>query len=1650
MLVQARIDTRYEIKEILGQGGMGVVYKAYDSQRKGYVALKTMKDAADPAALELFAQEWRTLANISHPNIVDVLNSGEFEEQGDRKPYFVMPLLPGRTLDKLIRDSNHRLTVQRVVEILVQACRGLQAAHAGGLIHRDLKPSNLFIMNDDSVKIIDFGMVHLVDVRRSVTGLKGTLQYMAPEQLELKEVTTATDIFSLGVVAFEALTGRKPFDRGNEGATAQAIRYEFPPPISEFNPAVSKVLAQVVAKAIAKGPWNRFQSAREFGEFLQKAVKGDAIEAFEAVRIQPRIERARRALSEGDCEYAGEILNELQLEGHVDSEITLLLEKTKEMTRNKIIYQLLDSARTRLQEEEYPLAWQKVQEALQRDPGNREAQALQAEIETRRSDQQMDKWRQLVHQHLHNHAFMQARHAIEEIRKIGRQELEIAELAALVDRNEKEFQKACDDKEQQFQSAIRAYDSGEISTAISKLEKILELEGSAPGFNLPGRDQVYRETYNKIHSEWEAVHHAVAEIEKIILAGDLARAAEMSSEQAAKYPNDFGLQALRLKVEDLQRQEKSAYIAEIGRRIDSEPDLDKGVKYLDEALARYPKEPHFQELSTSHRKRRDLVNSIVAKARQYEEQTLVNEALGQWNTLRSIHPQYPGLDYEIERVQKRCEQQMRDDARQGWVNQIDQLLQSSDYNHAHELATEVLSAFPGDHELQTLERLAHEGRERSSEAAVLLKQAQILCLEKRFPEAINLLRRASLLDPNSTTIRAFLADGLAGHAQVLMASDWRQAEALIQEALQLIPSHALAKSIRPSILLAKRMECIDRCVAEARALQAEGAISGALAKVQQGLVLYPTDARLLQLQNTLRNTTAEQERVRRSRDLEELKQLSTDVRHTSDQTSLTALLDRSILLSQLHPQDNEFSAVVSDIQRHIKLDGQARNKNSASNAASSEEATAIFSILPRTQSQIVKSDRVPWWIRGGSVARTRVRVLRVWMVSHLWVPLWRIAQSFSGSFTSPMARFKQSRIGRLSWTLKAALTLITLTVATLAILFLLPSRNQDVVRPGPPSPQLFPVTFTVNVPGTSFRVNGKQIEGSAANLKPGVYTVVASKEGYKNIDRHFTINGAATVPLNLEPEPQAIHISADLPSGKVFLDGSEIGSLQDGTLIHNFTGSGTHVLRIVGARAEICSVTFEAQPGKLARLAAPPLSRTVPVAVVSNLGRRALVYSSEPGIRATLNGGDFQKVPLTGLEFTLLRSDNELTFDDGKNPVKVPVEPGNAPVLSIRAGIIIKGTLVVEVNVDGAEVYVNGRKSSRPARAGKWMAQLEPGDYKVRVALDGYSSDAIEQRITVAAGKSVPAKFALKRLVTTAFLRVEGGTEEAEILVDGREIGKLDTTGSLVAKPIAPDADHIIRIQRENYEPSELKRHASVRQTINLTGADARLKPFGTLVFDVQPADAYVTFHRRGEPSRKLGDKTLHVAEGTYTVRGAAEGYNPVEKDVVISSGQRQTIPVILTRKTEAALPQPPPRAEITDLFVPSKTWKADEDGYWLHEGPLWFKQAYFSHIFQIQRAKKSFGRQEKIRWQISTQDDNFLEFEVDGTNFLKREVLSGKRGEWVKLAHGLGQGEFYRLQITVEPEQVTIVIGKVKDTIQRKIQGRTGFTGKLQLKLVQ
>ena len=148
---------RYELREELGKGGMGIVYRAWDSVMQRDVALKTILDIDNPQLVDMFYKEWGVLASMIHSNVISIYDVGEFEHEGSRKPFFVMPLLPGATLDKLIRDGSPRLNVDNVVAMIEQAARGLQAAHEHALVHGDIKPSNIFVLDDDT----EIGRAHV-------------------------------------------------------------------------------------------------------------------------------------------------------------------------------------------------------------------------------------------------------------------------------------------------------------------------------------------------------------------------------------------------------------------------------------------------------------------------------------------------------------------------------------------------------------------------------------------------------------------------------------------------------------------------------------------------------------------------------------------------------------------------------------------------------------------------------------------------------------------------------------------------------------------------------------------------------------------------------------------------------------------------------------------------------------------------------------------------------------------------------------------------------------------------------------------------------------------------------------------------------------------------------------------------------------------------------------------------------------------------------------------------------------------------------------------------------------------------------------------------------------------------------------------------
>jgi len=248
---------KYEILNPLGSGAMGVVYLARDPIIDRIVAIKVLSPSLVENARqrERFYQEARTAGKLRHPNIVVIFDCGE--DQG--VPYIVMEYLEGEDLRDLI-GSELAWSLEHKLDFIGQICRGLSHAHEKNVVHRDVKPGNMRVLPDGSAKIMDFGIARLSDSTQTQSGaILGTVAYMAPEQCQSSTITAATDIWSVGVVLFELLTGRRPFEADNNIAVIHKIVTDTPPPLSRYLPNCSPELEQLVSRALAKDPATRYQ-----------------------------------------------------------------------------------------------------------------------------------------------------------------------------------------------------------------------------------------------------------------------------------------------------------------------------------------------------------------------------------------------------------------------------------------------------------------------------------------------------------------------------------------------------------------------------------------------------------------------------------------------------------------------------------------------------------------------------------------------------------------------------------------------------------------------------------------------------------------------------------------------------------------------------------------------------------------------------------------------------------------------------------------------------------------------------------------------------------------------------------------------------------------------------------------------------------------------------------------------------------------------------------------------------------------------------------------------------------------------------------------------------------------------------------------------
>lgn len=1595
---RTNLKERYELRDVIGRGGMGVVYRAFDTLMSREVALKTIIDVGNSASADLFYKEWSILATMVHPNVIGIYDIGEFEEEGMKKPFFVMPMLPGAALDRLIRDGSPRLTAENVVNIIDQACRGLHAAHELGLVHRDVKPSNIFVMDDDSVKIIDFGIARIASTE-SKTSVKGTLFYLAPEFLDSKPPTPLSDQFALAVAAYEALTRRRPFDGASDSEVFDAIRRHSPPPASELNPNVNYAISQVIHKAMAKQPYHRFLTIREFGDALQKARRNEPLDLFDNSKIKPRLEKARLSFEQGDYNFALEILAELETEGRLDQEVGLLRRQVDQAAKHTRIRQSLDSARRFFEAVEYPLALRKIQEALDLDPEDTDALSLKAQIERERREKKIEEWIQIAHQHLDNQAFAQAKEALNNVLKLKPNDTVALALVAEVGRCEREVLQVREEKSRLYQSAMQAWDKGDVTSALSKLENLMKLDRDLSDADA-GRTGTYHVFYNQVQSEHNSIKNDYEEAKRNLEGQNFEAAMATCRQYLSKYPNHALFQALKFDIDERQRQALSAVIAETDRRVEGEADLHRRVGILEEALKAYPGEQHFERALKVVRDKRDLVNSIVSKARYFEERGQFNEALDQWQILRSIHERHPGLGFEIERLMKKRDQQAHENAKAMWVQQTDRCLEAGDYERAVRTVESALAEFPGESDLLELSNVANKGRARAAEALQMLSRARELSEKGSLEASLEPLRQAAELDSRNTVIRTVLVNSLLEDSRRLMQiPDWDAVEVRLKELLALDPNHAGAQSLASEIADRKREEFVSLCITHARRLQAEGDISRALAVVAQGLQAYPNDSRFEQLQATLQR-------------------------------------------AQANPGDTTKSGEVAIAQPLPPAVSAPPTQVAASAPTAQFSATMVFGAMPVQTPPARPAPPPPPPVSAFSATATQGAAPAQPPPPVAVTPVTpRVSPPPPAKPAKPPKPPTEAKTPTVSsknllYAGAGVAAVVVMVVAGVVIA----RKLHPPPAPKPIAAATFKVILRTSVEGAAITVSkvtagglvdAKQCGPSMCDLQlpPGNYRADATLTGYQNATKDFAITAgvpAEEVRLMLEVPPAQISLSTDLTDGTLSVDGGPANQIQGAETEVKSLVPGPHTLEIQSTSAK-AKLALNFTSGALPTLTEKIQAQGINAVVITRYGQQAMVYSNTEGIAVTLDGKPQGTVGAAGQELKdLIPGPHVVEMTIKGSNHKIPFE--SSATSGIVASLLTErnvGSVRINTGDDDVAIYFNGQKYKRATTRGRLLVYLAPKQYVVRVEKQGLW--AADQNVDVRRGEE--AQLTFKLIPAKGTLEVRGAPAGTDVLVDGTKIGSAQD-GTFSSPGIEP-GKHLVALRKDGFRPIQVEHVFEPGKPFAMDGA--LQSALGSLKIEVSPGGIeglQIRLRREGDTERTVPEGVQNLPEGTYRVSGSAPQYQEDAKTAIVAVGRPATATLVLKRIPQTQQqPQQQPKSPGGFTMEDWGKTGAPSLSNWTREGNVYVKRGGDFVMSPINPAAGKYTftaivmNGKRLEWVVNYHDDkNYDLFQMDDKNLVRTQVVNGKKGPSFKSPHSIKiniNKDYFQVKITVTPNSI-------------------------------
>ena len=675
---------KYDIIEVIGRGGMGVVYKANDPHLDRTVAIKMITSgfAENPAQLKRFFVEAKSLASLVHPNIVTVYDLGDYSGN----PYLVMQYLEGEDLDSVLA-SRRSLSLLDKMNVIIQVCEGLSYAHRRNVVHRDIKPANIMLCSDGSIKIFDFGIAKVGDqnVTKSASQIVGTLYYMSPEQVNGVTVDGRTDLFSTGVVLYQLVTGHLPFEGESTTTTLLKITREPPPPLRNFLTVYPPELEAILLRALAKDRDDRYQSADELALDLRQ-LQGHLKQEL----IARNMEEVALLMERSDLQKARErLVQVLRIDQQNTKANQLLREVQLRIQKEEIQVQvgrLRDRAAEALAHEQFQAAQEALDRGLALDKNNTDLQRLREEV--RQAMARAEKLHSALKAAETAHAegrLDAAKVAVEEALALAPEDSQAKSLYRMIHREWVERA-----RQQQIENYVatarQEIAARRFTAALEILHQAQTLDPDAPQVQALVDSALSGQTQERRRREIEEISRR---IEEALNQDDHESACREASEGLGRFPGDRTLLRL-LGIAEKQRQ------------------VAERKKFVDDQLANARK---------------------LMQEKRYEELQQSLEA-----TLAEMGPE-PRLESLLGVVQENIQQERAEQHKAECFERVNQFLQNQEYEEAAAVLEDLAKERTDDVEIgEFIERIKSEKAEMVQAAIKRAQQVSSLDLRYRILE----------------------------------------------------------------------------------------------------------------------------------------------------------------------------------------------------------------------------------------------------------------------------------------------------------------------------------------------------------------------------------------------------------------------------------------------------------------------------------------------------------------------------------------------------------------------------------------------------------------------------------------------------------------------------------------------------------------------------------------------------------------------------------------------------------------------------------------------------------------------------------------------------------------------------------------------------